>query len=328
LLKHGLPVLSLLFLVSCAQPVEPPEITDEWAMAIAEFRAEREERLRSNTGWLTLAGLHWLRPGENRLGSDPDTPVVLAADGVPAWAGTLVLEDETVTLRAAPGVEITLEDEPVAERVLRDDAEGQPDVLAVGRMRFHVIRRDDKFGVRVKDTEHPDLIGFRGLDYFLLDPDYRFDAAFEPYDEPREVEITTVTGTRVTILAPGRVTFTLDGRGHSLQAFVSEPGETELWFIFKDETSGRETYGFRFLYADLAGDRVDLDFNRAYNPPCAFTPYATCPLPPRENRLDARIEAGERAYGHPSPSERSGLDRPTIPRGKMPALLPALAVGA
>ena len=297
-------------------------------MAIAEYRAEREQRLRSNTGWLTLAGLHWLRPGENRLGSDADNPVVLAADGVPAWAGTLVLEDETVTLHAAPGVEITLEDEPVDERVLRDDAEGQPDVLAVGRMRFHVIRRDDKFGVRVKDTEHPDLIGFRGLDYFRLDPDYRLDAAFEPYDEPREVEITTVLGTRVTMLAPGRVTFTLDGRSHSLQAFVSEPGENELWFIFKDDTSGKETYGFRFLYADFAGGRVDLDFNKAYNPPCAFTPYATCPLPPRENRLDVRIEAGERAYGHPWPGESSGLGRQPTPGGRMPALLPALAVGA
>jgi uncharacterized protein (DUF1684 family) len=296
--KHALPVLALLLLVSCASPVEPPEVADDWAEAIAEYRAEREERLRSNTGWLTLAGLHWLSPGENRLGSDPDNPVPLVFDGIPAWAGTLVLEDETVTLRAASGAEITLEDEPVVERVLRDDTEGEPDVLALGRLRFYVIRRDDKFGVRVKDTEHPDLLGFRGLDYFPLDPDYRLDAAFEPYDEPREVEITTVIGTQVKVLSPGRVTFTLEGQSHSLRSFVSEAGETELWFIFKDETSGKETYGFRFLYADLAGGRVDLDFNKAYNPPCAFTPFATCPLPPRENRLDVRIEAGERAYGH------------------------------
>jgi uncharacterized protein (DUF1684 family) len=297
--RPGLPVLTLLLLVACAAPVGQPEITDEWATAIAQFRAEREERLRSNTGWLTLAGLHWLSPGENRMGSDPDDPVVLSADGVPEWVGTLVLEYETVTLHAARGVEIKLEDEPVVERVLRDDAEGEPDVLAVGRLRFYVIRRDEKFGVRVKDTEHPDLLAFRGLEYFPLDPDYRLDATFEPYDEPREVEISTVVGTQVTILSPGRVTFTLDGRSHSLRAFVSEPEDTELWFIFKDETSGKETYGFRFLYADYSDGRVDLDFNKAYNPPCAFTPYATCPLPPRENRLDVRIEAGERAYRHP-----------------------------
>jgi uncharacterized protein (DUF1684 family) len=290
--------VTLLLLVSCAAPVEPPERTDEWAASIAQFRAEREEGLRSDNGWLTLAGLHWLRPGENRMGSDPDNPVVLSADGVPAWAGTLVLEDDTVTLRAAPGAEITLGDAPVEERVLRDDAEGQPDVLTVGRLRFHIIRRGDRFGVRVKDPEHPRLKAFRGLATFPLDPRFRFDAAFEPFDEPREVEITTVIGTRVTMLAPGRVTFTLDGRSHSLLPFVSEPGETELWFIFKDETSGKETYGFRYLYADLADGRVDLDFNKAYNPPCAFTPFATCPLPPRENRIDARIEAGERAYDH------------------------------
>ena len=137
---------------------------------------------------------------------------------------------------------------------------------------------------------------FSGLDFYPPTPKYRLDAELKPYDEPREVEIQTVSGSSTKLLIPGGVEFTLDGQLYTLQPLVSEPGETELWFIFKDQTSGKETYGFRYLYADLTDGRVDLDFNRAYNPPCAFTPYATCPLPPRENRLEVRIEAGERIF--------------------------------
>jgi uncharacterized protein (DUF1684 family) len=294
---RALRILTITLLVWGTIPATPREAADAaYAEAITEFRAAREERLRSPSGWLTLVGLHWLRPGENLMGSDPDNPIVLPAEGVPAWAGTLVLEGESVTLRAAPGAEFNLGDETVTERQLRDDMTDEPDVVSVGRLTFHILRRGDRFGVRVKDPEHPRLKEFRGLTFYPLNPDYRFDAVFKPYDEPREVEVTTVLGTSTTLLAPGRVEFTLDGRIHTLQPLVSEPGETELWLIFKDQTSGKETYGFRYMYADLADGRVDLDFNRAYNPPCAFSPYATCPLPPRENRLEVRIEAGELAY--------------------------------
>lgn len=274
------------------------EVDAGWLEELEKSRADREERLRDPNGWLTLAGLFWLEQGPNEFGRDEANTVVLAAEGVPVVAGQLVLEGETTTLNAAITAGVTLDGESVSQRVLNDDqSEDGPDVLTLSRLRFYVIRRGDRFGVRVKDPEHPALKAFTGLDYYAADPAYRLDATFVPYDEPREVEVMSVVGTTSTMLVPGEVRFRLGGRDLSLLPLVSEPGETELWFIFKDTTSGKETYGFRYLYGDLVGDRVDLDFNRAYNPPCAFTPFATCPLPMRENRLDVAIEAGERIYG-------------------------------
>jgi len=284
------------FLFTCGVVAQTDE---DYAGAMAQSRAEREERLRSPDGWLTLAGLFWLSDGENRFGSDPENSIALSAEGVPPWAGTLVYDGETATLKTAPGVEIRLNDKPVKRRKLRDDGDGEPDVLTLGRLRLYVIERGDRHGVRVKDPDSIRLEEFRGLNYYPLDPAYRPDTVFKPYDEPREVSISTVIGTTVTMLAPGSVEFTIDGETYSLQPLVDDPDDTSLWFIFQDQTSGKETYGFRYLYADLEDGRVDLDFNRAYNPPCAFTPYATCPLPRRENRLEVRIEAGERIYiGH------------------------------
>ncbi len=284
------------FLFTCGALAETD---DDYAGAMAQFRAEREERLRSPDGWLTLAGLFWLSDGENRFGSDPENSIVLTAEGVPPWAGTFVYDGESATLKTAPGVEIRLNDKPVKRLKLRDDGDEEADVLTLGRLRLYVIERGDRHGVRVKDPESIRLEEFGGLNYYPLDPAYRPDTVFKPYDAPREVSISTVIGTTVTMLAPGSVEFTIDGETYSLQPLIEDPDDTSLWFIFRDQTSGKETYGFRYLYADLEDGRVDLDFNKAYNPPCAFTPFATCPLPRRENRLDVRIEAGERIYvGH------------------------------
>ncbi len=284
------------FLFACVALAQTDE---DYTGAMAQFRAEREERLRSPDGWLTLAGLFWLSAGENRFGSDSENSIVLSAEDVPPWAGTFVYDGDSVTLKTAPDVEIRLNDEPVKRRKLRDDGDEEADVLTLGRLRLHVIERGDRHGVRVKDPESIRLKEFRGLNYFPLDPAYRLDAVFKPYDEPREVSIATVIGTTLILLTPGSVEFTLDGETHSRQPVVEDPDDTSLWFIFQDQTSGKETYGFRYLYADLKDGRVDLDLNKAYNPPCAFTPYATCPLPQRENRLEVRIEAGERIYiGH------------------------------
>ncbi len=297
-MSRGRLVLALALAACSAPPSEVPNIDPQYVAAIAEFRAEREQRLRSPDGWLTLSGLHWLRPGENAIGNDPDAAVPLLAEGLPADVGTLVLEGEQVTLRVAAGSRVELDGEPVTERVLRDDsAEEGPDVLVAGRLRFQVIRRGERVGVRVKDPEHPRLASFRGLDHFPLNPAFRVAATLEPFEAPREIEIGNVVGTTSTMLVPGVVRFSLAGRELTLQPLVTEPGDAELWFIFKDATSGKESYGFRYLTADLAeGGRVDLDFNRAYNPPCAFSPHATCPLPPRQNQLDLRVEAGERAF--------------------------------
>ena len=175
-------------------------------------------------------------------------------------------------------------------------------MLVHGSLSFFAIRRGDRLGVRVKDSEAATLKAFHGLDYFPLEPKWKLVARFEAAAEPKEIPIPNALGFDEPILSPGHVVFTLDGVEHRLLA-LDDTGDGRLFLVFGDKTNGRETYGGgRFLYTDPPqGGRVELDFNRAYNPPCVFTPYATCPLPPRENRLPMRIEAGEKSFaGHDS----------------------------
>lgn len=275
----------------------PPPPDEAYRHEIDAHRAEREKRLRAEDGWLALVGLSWLEPGDNPFGSDPGNRVVLPP-GLPPSAGSLIYEDGTVRLLALPAVEITLDGHRVQDQILRDDAEGKPDLLRLGRISFHVIKRGERHAVRIKDLESPARKTFTALDYFPLDPAYRLRASFKAFSEPRRVTIPTVLGTELTLHAPGSIEFSIGGRNHSLLALVEDPAERELWFIFRDATSGRETYGAgRYLYADLADDgSVILDFNKAFNPPCAFTSFATCPLPPLENRLGIPIPAGEKLY--------------------------------
>lgn len=284
--------LTLLVVVSAA------ESDEAYLEEIRKYREGREERLRAPEGWLSLIGLYWLDEGDNRFGSGSDLAIVLPADAAPPIAGTLSLDGTKVRLVAEEGVTITLGGDPVDDRIVHDDHEGQPDVVRLGRLSMYVIRRADRFALRVKDPESETRRGFHGIDYFPVDPAYRVEATFERFDEPRKVQIPTVAGTTSEMLVPGKLTFMLGGESLSLEPLVGTPDETELFLIFRDETSGTETYGAgRYLYATLEDDRAEVDFNKAYNPPCAFTSYATCPLPPRSNRMRTAIRAGEKRYG-------------------------------
>jgi uncharacterized protein (DUF1684 family) len=267
---------------------------------IEGWREQRDQRLRSEAGWLTLVGLFWLDAGENPFGSAPGIAVALPEGRGPGVAGSFVLEGGRVRVRAEAAAGVTLNGEPVTERELATDAGDEPDVLVLDDLRMHVIERGGRFAIRVRDPRSPVRASFTGLEYFPVDPAYRVEATFVPYDPPREIEIATVLGTVEPMRVPGRAEFTLRGRRHALEPVLETPDAEQLFFIFRDETSGRETYGAgRYLYADRpTGGRLTLDFNKAYNPPCVFTPYATCPLPPRSNWLKARIEAGEKAYRH------------------------------
>lgn len=264
-----------------------------------DWRNHRDARLRSDGGWLTLVGLHWLAPGDNAFGSEPSLPIALPPGKAPARAGTLVLEGDKVRLVPEKGAGVLIDGKPAGERVLADDASGKPDVVQVGDLRFHVIRRGDRIGIRVRDPKSPVRTGFKGIEYYPPDRTYRVEAEFHPYDAPHKLQVPTVLGTVEEMEAPGRVRFTLHGRELWLEPVIEDPKEPELFFIFKDQTSVKETYpAGRFLYAAMPKDgKVVLDFNKAYNPPCAFTPYATCPLPPKQNWLDVRIEAGEKRFG-------------------------------
>jgi uncharacterized protein len=266
------------------------------------WREGREKRINSPNGWLTLVGLSWLHAGDNSLGSDPASDVPLPAGKAPLHAGVLVLADGKVTIKPAASSGITLDGKPVGDKVLGDDMAETTDLLKIGDVSFYVIRRGDKFGIRVKDPDSPVRKNFKGLDYFPAEPKWRVTGTFVPYAAPRTVEIPTVLGTVDVMQAPGVVTFTIDGKELTLEPVVEDPKDPSLWFIFKDATSAKETYGAgRFLYSEMPKDgKVVIDFNQAYNPPCAFTPFATCPLPPKQNWLPIRVTAGEKVYvgGH------------------------------
>jgi uncharacterized protein (DUF1684 family) len=288
---------SLLTLASCGDT--PPPIDPAYRAEIEAAWAEREARLTADDGWLTLTGLFWLEPGANSVGSAGDAAVRLPAG--PEETASLVLDEAgTVTLIPFPGGDLTVNGGAAVEQTLAADTTGDPDLMRTGRVLFYLIARGDRVGVRVKDPEAPTRRDFRGLERYPLDPAFRVTATFEPYPEPVEVAIPTVIGEPSLMLAPGLLEFDIDGETVTLEPYISAPGDRDLFIVFRDATSGDTTYGAgRFLDAELSegSSEVVLDFNLATNPPCAFTPFATCPLPTPENTLSVPIEAGEKYSG-------------------------------
>jgi uncharacterized protein (DUF1684 family) len=290
------PLLFAVLACSEAPPIDPAYLAE-----IEEWRAGRLERLTSDDGWLTLTGLYWLDTGENLFGSDENNAVVIPDESVPGVAGSLRLDsDGAVTAVAAEGSEVVVNGAALTETILKTDVEGRPDVVTAGRVQFYIIDRDGRLAARVKDPEAPTRTGFNGIENFPIDESHRVTARLEPYDAPKEVAIPTVLGQDTTYTAPGMLHFTLDGAEHSLEPYLSGPDGDSYFLIFRDTTSGVTTYGAgRYLYSSAVGDdgTTTLDFNLAYNPPCAFTPFATCPLPPPQNWLQLPIEAGEKYAG-------------------------------
>jgi len=275
----------------------PAAADTEYLRAIEHWRQERETRLRADDGWLTVTGLHWLRPGANRFGAGKDNEIVLAGRDVPERAGVLTLSiaGGEVTVEVAPGARVTTGGRPVSKMALRPDTRGEPDVLAIGPLRLFVIERSRRLAVRVRDLEAPARRTFKGPRWFPVREPYRVVGRFVAHATPRRLAVPNVLGVIEQMESPGTVVFHLAGREHRLDPVYETPAASELFFIFRDLTAGRDTYASgRFLYAELPRDgTVVLDFNKAYTPPCAFTRFATCPLPPAGNRLRVRVEAGE-----------------------------------
>lgn len=285
---------------AAAEPVKAPgdaEIKPDYQHEIAAWRQDRDKSLRAEDGWLTLVGLYWLDEGENPFGSDARNKVILPEGKGPAVAGTLVRHGKEVQVRVAPGANVTADGKPVTEPLTLTGG-GKPTVLHLGSVSFFVIQRGDKVGIRMKDSQSPALTAFRGLDEFPLQPAWRVEARFEPYKPAKKIPIANVLGQVSDEDSPGAVVFDWQGKTYRLDAL---PGDDKggLFLIFADQTNGKETYGAgRFLDAEPPKDgKVVVDFNTAYNPPCAFTAFATCPLPPAQNRLGLRVEAGEKKYG-------------------------------
>jgi len=269
-----------------------------YSQEILAWRRDRVERLTAEDGWLTLVGLFWLNEGKNAIGSDPSNTVIFPAGKAPPIAGAIYLSGQKLRLEAAPSAKIVHQGESVTTLPLLADTQGEPTILETGDISFYVIERDGKFGVRMKDPSHPARAEFRGIGHYPISADWQVVAQFEAYEPPKEIPIPTELGTISHQVSWGAVVFEAEGQVLRLDV-LAEPGAEELFVIFADQTSGVETYGGgRYLYSAAPDEngRVVVDFNKAYNPPCVFTAFATCPLPPRQNRLPVRIEAGEKVY--------------------------------
>ncbi len=270
----------------------------EHVREVERLRTERLEQLTAPDGWLALVGLHFLQPGDNRVGHGAANDVVLA--GGPAELGTVtVTADGRVTLRPLAGHDVRVDGRDVSGVVeLRVEVGTvKPSLVTTGTLTFFAIERGGRKALRVRDTAAPTRTHFAGLDYFPIDPRWRIEARWLPYERARMVPLTNILGQAEMTVMPGRAVFDFEGRTYELLA-IDEGDADTLFFVISDATSGRETYGAaRFLYAARpTGDTIVLDFNLLYNPPCAFTAFATCPLPPKENRLPFAIPAGEKNY--------------------------------
>lgn len=245
---------------------------------ILQWRAERVAALKTEDGWLSLAGLFWLHEGSNPFGAAATNEIALP-DG-PAHAGIFEFHEGKVTLSGKP---------------IRPNGE-QPAAEA-GRVKLYVIKRGDKVGIRVKDPQSDARRSFHGLEYFPINEQFHINAQWVA--ESKDLPILNMLGQTEPQPSPGYAVFQIRGQEFHLRPYIEEPGAKQLFYVFRDQTAGKETYGAgRFFYSDFPLDgKVVLDFNKAYNPPCAFTPYATCPLPPAENKLGIRVEAGEKKYG-------------------------------
>lgn len=292
-----------------AVAVSSAETPSSYTHEIQQWRAGRVARLTAPDGWLSLIGLDWLHQGANRVGSAVGNDIVLKAG--PAHLATVTLAaDGTVRIALDKDSGATVDGQSVAEATLIDDmhaaAGAEPTTVRFGNASFFVIDRDGRKALRVKDADAKARRDFLGIDYFPVDPSWRIEADWVPFVPEHDLEIGTAIGTIDKVKVPGKVVFHRDGHTFELLPYQEEPGGG-LFFVIADKTSGKETYGAaRFLYTALpAGGvakpgKVLLDFNEAYNPPCAFTPFATCPLAPPENRLDVAVTAGEKKYrgGH------------------------------
>ena len=286
---------ALLVITGCGGEKTSPEYIAE----IGQWHAERVERLRSDTGWLTLVGLHPLTEGVHSLGASADADITLAS-GAPYWLGSLAVTENVIMFSVHPDAEVELLDDKNEGRVssftLAADREGPPTKLTTGSLVFYVIDRDGKLFLRVKDRKSEVLKSFQGIERFPVDVRWRVTARLEP--GPATLKVPNVLGQQAASSSPGVLLFEIDGQEYRLTP-TGEPGES-MFLVFGDETNGSTTYaGGRFLVIDppVADGTVVVDFNRTYNPPCVFTPFATCPLPALGNMLPVAIEAGEMMWG-------------------------------
>lgn len=271
------------------------------------WRAQHVAELLKPAGWLSLTGLEWLKPGDNTFGTAADNKIRLAGNGA-AHMGILRLDGSNVQLLPPAGgfpSDLQIADAPPRTQILAVEADTDRNAphITSGTLNMYVIRRADRYALRVKDSKSPTLVTFHGLNWFPPDMKYRVTAKWIPYSPPKSITLATLAGTTYSQPVPGAAEFVLDGKTYRLEPVLEDPAAPQLFFILKDTTSAKTTYhACRFLYTVLPTHGLDkpgelvLDLNRLENPPCAYTQFATCPLPPPQNRLAIALPVGEKRY--------------------------------
>jgi uncharacterized protein len=279
--------------LALALPAAAAEATD-WKKADAEWRQRAEQSLRKDNGWLTLAGRYPMKEGTNTFGTGAGNDIVFPKGLGPERMGTIEVEPGRVSVKLAPGVTMEQDGIPMTEKVMGTDTENR-DWVQLGRASFHVIEREGRYILRLADRESEVRKRFQGRVWYDVKDAYRVKAKYVPYEPPRKLSIVNVIDEVSEEPSPGYVEFTVNGVTQRLDAVGDDEG---LFFVLRDATAGRTTYQpGRFLYVEKKpqpGETFMLDLNRIYNPPCAFSEYTTCPLPPKQNVLKAKIEAGEK----------------------------------
>lgn len=291
-------LLSIVVITTFFACIQKPEADPNYVKEINEWDAKRVNRLKADDGWLNLVGRFWLKKGESTFGSSKDNDIVVESSKLPEHIGSFLFVDSIVTFKAKDGVEVLHNGKPVKEIVLIDDQKKDITVLQIGSIKFNLIIRDTLYGIRFRDLNSDLVENFKGIERFPIDESWKINAKFEAYNPAKEIDVPNVLGQISKEKSPGAIVFERDGKTYRIDA-VDEGGD-KLFLIIADLTSGDETYGGgRFMYVNKpdSTNTIMLDFNKAYNPPCVFTKYATCPLPPLQNYLKLRIEAGEKAYG-------------------------------
>jgi uncharacterized protein (DUF1684 family) len=296
-LKIFLFVLAALLFSNCSSENFKEKGSAEYIKGINDWHQKRVERLKHESGWLNLVGLYWLEPGKNSFGSNKSNQLVFP-DGTPEFIGNFILKDSSVTAEIFDNPDVKVDNQIKSTILLKSDLEDSTTIISYKSFKWFLIKRGEKFGIRLRDLNAELVKNFPGIKRFPVNEDWKLNAKFVNYMPPKEINIPTIIGTVDVELSPGYVEFEIQNNIYKLDAIKSGDG---LFFVFADLTSGEETYGAgRFLYTDGPDQNknVILDFNKAYNPPCAFSKYATCPLPPEQNKIKLRIIAGEKNFGN------------------------------
>lgn len=306
LLRRCLPAVALLTVAACsrpaATPAKPAVDSTAYAADTRDWRAKRLDAIAGAEGWSTVAGFFWLDSAESSIGNAPGNRVLLAAEHTPPHLGTLSRTDRGFVFRAHRTANVTVDGARIDSVVVADDKSEKPTVLQNGSVTYRVIERGGRFALRVKDTAYVLRREFKGLEYLPVDTALRVHARFTPHPTPQTVRILNVLGQTEAYRSPGTLEFTVGGAAYSLTATFEGKDTTQYFILLRDATSRDLTYpAGRFMYVPLADSTgyTILDFNRAINPPCAFTAFATCPLPPAQNVLSVALRAGEKRYAGP-----------------------------